>query len=44
LIAALPDDNAALLAIQVVTGLLAGGGAVTILASAYFFSLLQGES
>jgi hypothetical protein len=44
LISAVPDDNVALIAIQVVTGLLAGGGAVTLLASAYFFSLLQGEN
>jgi len=44
LINVVPDDNAALIAIQVITGLLAGGGAVTILASAYLFSLLQGEN
>jgi hypothetical protein len=44
LIALVPDDNVALLALQAVTGLLAGGGAVTILASAYLFSLLQGEN
>ena len=42
-IALVPDDNAALIGIQVITGLLAGGGAVTLLASAFFFSLLQGE-
>jgi hypothetical protein len=44
LISVVPDDNAALVAVQVITGLLAGGGAVTLLASAYFFSLLQGEN
>jgi hypothetical protein len=43
-ISVVPDDNAALLALQVVTGLLAGGGAVTLLASAFLFSLLQGEN
>jgi hypothetical protein len=42
-IALVPDDNAIEIGIQVVTGLLAGGGAVTLLASAFFFSLLQGE-
>jgi hypothetical protein len=44
LIFAIPDDNVALIALQALTGLVAGGGAVTLLASAYFFSLLQGES
>jgi len=39
-----PDDNAALIAIQAITALLAGGGTVTLFASAYFFSLLQGEN
>jgi len=43
LIAAVPDDNAVLIAVQALTGLLAGGGAVTLLASAYLLSLLQGE-
>jgi hypothetical protein len=44
LISVVPDDNAVLIAVQAITGLLAGGGAVTLLASAYLFSLLQGES
>jgi len=44
LISVVPDDNAVFIAIQAITGLLAGGGAVTILASAYLFSLLQGEN
>jgi len=44
LIGLVPDDNAALIAVQVLTALLAGGGAVTLLASAFFFSLLQGEN
>jgi hypothetical protein len=44
LINLVPDDNVVLVAVQAITGLLAGGGAVTLLASAYFFSLLQGES
>jgi len=44
LIGLVPDDNAALIAVQVLTGLLAGGGAVTLLASAFVFSLLQGEN
>jgi hypothetical protein len=43
-ISVVPDDNAALIAVQAITGLLAGGGAVTLLASAFLFSLLQGES
>ena len=44
LITAVPDDNAALLGVQVVTGLLAGGGAVVLLASSFLFSLLQGTN
>jgi hypothetical protein len=44
LISAVPDDNVAFIAVQVITGLLAGGGAVTLLASAFLFSLLQGEN
>jgi hypothetical protein len=44
LISVVPDDNAVLIAVQVITGLLAGGGGVTLLASAYLFSLLQGEN
>jgi hypothetical protein len=44
IISLVPDDNAALIAVQVITGLLAGGGAVTLLASAFLFSLLQGEN
>jgi hypothetical protein len=44
LILLIPDDNVALVAIQALTALVAGGGAVTLLASAYFFSLLQGEN
>jgi hypothetical protein len=43
-ISGVPDDNVALIAVQVLSGVLAGGGAVTLLASAYFFSLLQGDT
>jgi len=39
-----PDDNAALIAFQAITALLAGGGTVTLFASAYLFSLLQGDN
>jgi len=41
LIAAVPDDNAVLLSVQVVTGLLAGGGAVILLATSF---LVRGMS
>ena len=41
LITAVPDDNAALLGVQVVTGLLAGGGAVILLATSF---LVRGMS
>jgi len=44
LITAVPDDNAALIAIQAITGLAAGAGAVVLLASSFLFSLLQGEN
>ena len=41
LIAAMPDDNPVLLSVQVVTGLLAGGGAVILLATSF---LVRGMS
>ena len=44
LITVVPDDNAALIAVQAVTGVAAGAGSVVLLASAYLFSLLQGEA
>merc|ERR1711918_188304 len=40
LITAVPDDSTALVAVQLVTGLLAGGGAVVLLAVSFLFSLL----
>jgi len=43
LITIVPDDNAALIALQVITGLLAGGAGVTLFATSFLFSLLQGE-
>jgi len=44
LITVIPDDNIALVGLQVVTGAAAGAGAVTLLATSYLFSLLQGEN
>jgi hypothetical protein len=44
IISIVPDDNAALVVVQVITALVAGGGTVTLLASAYLFSLLQGDN
>ena len=44
LITVVPDDNAALLGFQVVTGLAAGAGAVTLWGASFFFSLLQGDN
>jgi len=41
LISAVPDDNTALVALQLLTGVAAGAGAVVLLASASLFSLLQ---
>ena len=41
LITAVPDDNAALLAIQAITALGAGAGAVILLATSFLFSLLH---
>merc|ERR1712146_743472 len=43
LITVVPDDNVALLGFQAVTGVAAGAGAVTLLATSYLFSLLQGD-
>lgn len=43
LLYAVPDDSAALVALQAVTGLLAGGGAVTLFGISSLFSLLQTE-
>jgi hypothetical protein len=39
-----PDDSAGLIAVQAVSGAAAGAGAVVLLASAYLFSLLQGDN
>jgi len=44
LITFVPDDNAALVVLQLGTGLAAGAGAVVLVGSAFLFSLLQGES
>lgn len=44
LITVIPDDNAVLVGLQLVTGVAAGAGAVTLLATSYLFSLLQGEN
>merc|ERR1712187_310586 len=41
LIAVVPDDNAALVALQAITGVAAGAGAVTLVAVSQLFSLLQ---
>ena len=38
-----PDDNAALIGVQALTGVAAGAGAVTLLGLSYFLSLLQGD-
>jgi len=38
-----PDDNAGLIALQVVSSLLAGFGSITLFASSFLFSLLQGQ-
>lgn len=44
LITVVPDDNAALLLLQLGTGLAAGAGAAVLAGSAFLFSLLQGEA
>jgi len=44
LITVVPDDNIALVGLQLVTGAAAGAGAVTLLGTSYLFSLLQGEN
>jgi hypothetical protein len=41
LITVLPDDNELFLALQVVTGVAAGAGALTLLAVGSVFSVLQ---
>ncbi|KAG8457548.1 hypothetical protein KFE25_004184 [Diacronema lutheri] len=38
-----PDDNAALLAVQIATGVAAGAGAVALAAAAFLVSVVQGE-
>jgi len=43
LLTVVPDDNAALIAFQVLSGLLAGAGGVTLIASSVLLSLLQGD-
>lgn len=43
LVAAVPDDNAVLLALQLGTGVAAGAGAVVLAGTAFLFSLLQGD-
>ena len=44
LITYLPDDNSALVAVQVVTGVLAGAGATTLLAASALFGTLQSKN
>ena len=41
LITLVPDDNSVLVGVQVATGVLAGAGAVTLLAVSSLFGLLQ---
>merc|ERR1719506_3438027 len=43
LLTVVPDDNAALIAVQVLSGVLAGAGGVTLIASSVLLSLLQGD-
>jgi len=43
LIAVVPDDSTALVAFQLLTGVAAGAGAVTLFATSSLFSLLQAE-
>merc|ERR1712087_3568 len=43
LIFAVPDDSTALVALQAATGLLAGGGAITLFGISSLFSLLQAD-
>lgn len=43
LIALVPDDNSVLVGVQVATGVLAGAGAVTLVAVSSLFGLLQAE-
>merc|ERR1712228_107186 len=43
LLAVVPDDNQALVALQVATGLLAGLASVTLFSAASLFSVLQGD-
>ena len=44
LITALPDDNAALVAVQAVTGVAAGAGALTLFAASALFGTLQAKN
>ena len=44
LIYLVPDDSAAFVTLQAVTGVAAGLGGVTLLATSYLFGLLQGGS
>ena len=41
LIAAVPDDSTVLVALQAITGVAAGAGALTLFATAQLFGLLQ---
>jgi len=43
LVTVVPDDSTALIALQVLTSVLAGAGSVTLFATSFLFSLLQGE-
>ncbi|KAL1529215.1 hypothetical protein AB1Y20_000171 [Prymnesium parvum] len=44
LIALVPDDNSVLVGVQIATGVLAGAGAVTLVAVSSLFKLLQEEA
>jgi len=44
LITVVPDDNAALVALQAITGLAAGAGGLTLFGASFFFSLLQADN
>ena len=44
LITVLPDDNTALVAVQAVTGVAAGAGALTLFAASALFGTLQAKN
>lgn len=43
IVTVVPDDNAALLAVQVLTAVLAGAGATALAGAAFAVSIVQGE-